>query len=186
MPSREEITAALFGSWRLMRFDAAGMNWFNLTIEGFWRSFFAALPVAPFFALLVYLDFGHRAEPIDAGRGMFTTVLVYGVGWAMVPLIMILVTKLLGLSRGFIPMMVAYNWTTVPQIILQALATLPGAVGLISDEMSGTLLFAAVIYILVFEWFVIRTTLRTTAVTAIGIVLLLETAGILVNLIAYG
>ena len=90
------------------------------------------------------------------------------------------------MSRGFIPMMVAYNWTTVPQIILQALATLPGAVGLIPDELSGTLLFAALIYILVFEWFVIRTTLRTTAVTAVGIVLLLETTGILVNLIAYG
>ena len=185
MPNKHEITAALFGAWRLMRFDAGGMNWFNLTIVGFWRSFFAALPVAPFFALLIYLEFHQQAEPVDVGREIFATVLVYGVGWTSVPLVMFLVTKLLGMSRGFVPMMVAYNWTTVPQIILQVLATLPGVIGLVSDELSGALLFAAVIYILVFEWFVIRTALQTTAVTAVGIVLLLESIGILVNLIAY-
>ena len=186
MPSQREIIAALFGSWRLMRFDADGMNWFDFSSAGFWRSFYAALPAAPFFALLVYLDFQKHTAPVDVGWEIFVTILVYGIGWAIVPLMMIPVTKLFGASHSFIPMIVAYNWTTVPQIILQALATLPGAVGLIPDELSGTLLFAALIYILVFEWFVIRTTLRTTAVTAVGIVLLLETTGILVNLIAYG
>jgi len=186
MPSRREIIAALFGSWRLMRFDADGMNWFNLTIQGFWRSFFAALPVAPFFALLVYFDFRRQTDPVDVGREMFVTIVVYAVGWTIVPVIMVLVTKLLGTGRNFVPMMVAYNWTTVPQIIIQALAALPGAIGLISVELSGAVLFTVVIYILVFEWFVIRIALQTTAMTAAGIVLLLETVGVLINLIAYG
>lgn len=185
MPSKQEINAALFGAWRLMRFDADGMNWFNLTIEGFWRSFFAALPVAPFFALLVYLDFHREGGPVYVEREIFTTILVYGVGWAIVPLVMVPVTKLLGMSRGFIPMMVAYNWTTVPQIIIQALVALPGGMGLISVELSGAVLFAALVYILVFEWFVIRTALQTTAMTAVAIVMLLETLGIIINLIAY-
>ncbi len=186
MPSRREIIAALFGAWRLMRFDADGMNWFDFSIEGFWRSFFAALPVAPFFALLVYLDFHRQAGPVDAGREIIVTILVYAVGWTIVPVIMILVTKLLGMPRGFVPMMVAYNWTTLPQIMIQALAVLPGAIGLVSDGLSGAILFVVVIYVLVFEWFVIRTALQTTAMTAIGIVMLLETVGILINLIAYG
>ncbi len=185
MPGKHEITAALFGAWRLMRFDADGMNWFNLSSEGFWRSFFAALPVAPFFALLVYLDFRRETEPVDVEREIFVTFLVYGVGWTIVPLVMVPVTKLLGMSRGFVPMMVAYNWTTVPQIIIQALVALPGGLGLISVELSGTILFTAVVYILVFEWFVIRTALQTTAMTAVAIVMLLETLGILINLIAY-
>ena len=47
------------------------------------------------------------------------------------------------------------------------------------------MLFAAVIYILVFEWFVIRTALQTTAMTAVAIVMLLETLGVLINLVAY-
>ena len=65
-------------------------------------------------------------------------------------------------------------------------AALPGAIGLISVELSGAVLFTVVIYILVFEWFVIRIALQTTAMTAAGIVLLLETVGVLINLIAYG
>ncbi len=185
MPGKHEITAALFGAWRLMRFDAEGMNWFNLTVEGFWRSFFAALPVAPFFVLLVYLDFLRQAGPVDAGREIFVTMAVYGIGWTIVPLVMMPVTKLLGMSRSFVPMIVAYNWTTVPQIIIQALAVLPGGLGLISLELSGAILFTVVVYILVFEWFVIRTALQTTAMTAVAIVMLLETLGILINLIAY-
>lgn len=186
MPSQREIIAALFGSWRLMRFDAGGMDWFDFSIDGFWRSFFAALPVAPFFALLIYLDFQHQAGPADAGREIFVTVVVYAVGWAIVPLIMILITKLLGTTQGFIPMMVAYNWTTLPQIIIQTLTVLPGALGLISDGLSGAILFTVVVYILVFEWFVIRTALQTTPMTAAGIVMLLETVGVFINLIAYG
>ena len=186
MPSRREIIAAMFGAWRLMRFDADGMNWFNLTIDGFWRSFFAAVPVAPFFALLVYFDFKRQTGPIDVGHEIIVTIMVYGIGWAIVPLIMIPLTKLLGLSRGFVPMMVAYNWVTLPQIVIQVLAALPGASGLISEELSGTVLFAAVIYILVFEWFVIRTALQTTALTAVGITVLIETIGVLINIMAYG
>ena len=186
MPSQREIINALFGSWRLMRFDADGMNWFDLSIAGFWRSFFAALPVAPFFALLVYFDFSRQTDSFDVGQETLVTIVVYAVGWTIVPVIMVLVTKLLGTGRNFVPMMVAYNWTTVPQIIIQALAALPGAIGLISVELSGAVLFTVVIYILVFEWFVIRIALQTTAMTAAGIVLLLETVGVLINLIAYG
>ena len=186
MPSRREIIAALFGVWRLTRFDADGMNWFNLTTSGFWRSFFAAVLVAPFFALLVYLDFPKPTEPIDAGHEIIVTMMVYGVGWAIVPLIMIPLTKLLGLSRGFVPMMVAYNWVTLPQVVIQVLATLPGASGLVSEELSVIMLFAALIYIVVIEWFVIRTALQTTAWMAVGITVLIEATGILITLIAYG
>ena len=186
MPSQREIIAALFGSWRLMRFDADGMNWFDFSSAGFWRSFYAALPAAPFFALLVYLDFQKHTAPVDVGWEIFVTILVYGIGWAIVPLMMIPVTKLFGASHSFIPMIVAYNWTTVPQIILQALGALLGTLGLISEGLSAIILFTVVVYVLVFEWFVIRTALQTTTTTAIGIVMLLETVGILINIFAYG
>ncbi|MCH7944362.1 MAG: hypothetical protein IIB67_14195 [Proteobacteria bacterium] len=186
MPSKREIFDALFGSWRLMRFDADGMNWFDFSIGGFWRSFFAVLPAAPFFALLVYLNFYLPSDPVDAPPEIFLSFLVYGFGWAMVPLIMMPVTKLFGVGRGFIPMMVAYNWTAVPQITVQALAALPGVLGLVSDELSATVRFAVVVYVVVFEWFVIRTALQITTITAIGIVMLLETVGILIHIIIYG
>ena len=185
MPGQREVVAALYGAWRMMRFDASGMNWFNLTLDGFWRSFFAAVPVAPFFALLVYLDPFREAGTTDTGSAILLTAAVYAIGWAIVPVAAVFVTRLLGLSHGYVPLVVAYNWTSVPQIVLQAVVGLISGLGLLPPGLAGILLFVAVVYILVYEWFVIRTALRTTTATAIGIVILFEVLGIALNLAAF-
>ena len=185
MPSRREVIAALYGAWRLMRFDASGMNWFDLTPDGFWRSFFAAVPVAPFFALLVYLDPLREAGTTDTGSAILLTALVYAIGWAIVPVVAIFLTRLLGLTRGYVPLIVAYNWTSVPQIVLQTAVALISELGLLPSGLAGILLFVAVVYILVYEWFIVRTALQTTPGTAIGIVILFEVLGITLNLTAF-
>lgn len=185
VPDRREILAALYGVWRLMRLDQGGMNWFNLTIEGFWRSFFAAVPVAPFFALLIYLDLSAQPETINVGWAATVSMVVYGLSWALVPVVAIGVTKMLDLSPGYVPLVVAYNWVSLPQILLQTLVSLIGTTGLVPEGLSGFLMIVAVVYILVLEWFVVRTALQTTTATAIGIVLLFETLGVFLNLMAF-
>ncbi|MFP6741289.1 MAG: hypothetical protein VCD33_06640 [Alphaproteobacteria bacterium] len=185
VPDRREILAALYGVWRLMRLDQGGMNWFNLTIEGFWRSFFAAVPVAPFFASLIYLDLSAQPETINVGWAATVSMVVYGLSWALVPVVAIGVTKMLDLSPGYVPLVVAYNWVSLPQILLQTLVSLIGTTGLVPEGLSGFLMIVAVVYILVLEWFVVRTALQTTTATAIGIVLLFETLGVFLNLMAF-
>ena len=185
MPDQREILAALYGVWRLMRLDQGGMNWFNLTIEGFWRSFFAAVPVAPFFALLIYLDLSAQPETINVGWAATVSMVVYGLSWALVPVVAIGVTKMLDLSPGYVPLVVAYNWVSLPQILLQTLVRLIGTTSLVPEGLSGFLMIVAVVYILVLEWFVVRTALQTTTATAIGIVLLFETLGVFLNLMAF-
>ena len=185
MPSQREVVAALYGAWRLMRFDASGMNWFNLTVEGFWGSFFAAVPVAPFFALLVYLDLFRQAEVTSTGFAILLTAFVYAVGWAIVPVVAIFLSRMLGLTRGYLPLIVAYNWASVPQIVLQSVVALIGELGLLPQGLTGALLFVAVIYILIYEWFIVRTALQTTPGTAIGIVILFEVLGITLNVTVF-
>lgn len=185
VPDRREILAALYGVSRLMRLDQGGMNWFNLTIEGFWRSFFAAVPVAPFFALLIYLDLSAQPETINVGWAATVSMVVYGLSWALVPVVAIGITKMLDLSLGYVPLVVAYNWISLPQILLQTLVSLIGTTGLVPEGLSGFLMIVAVVYILVLEWFVVRTALQTTTATAIGIVLLFETLGVFLNLMAF-
>lgn len=58
MPKFSEIATALYGAYRLARLDPQGMQYFDLSIGGFWRSFFAAVLMAPFFALLILLQAG--------------------------------------------------------------------------------------------------------------------------------
>ncbi len=185
MPSQREVVAALYGAWRLMRFDAGGMNWFDLTTDGFWRSFFAAALAAPFFALLVYLDLFRRAETMDTGWAILLAALVYAIGWAIAPVASIFLTRMLDLTRGYVPLIVAYNWASVPQVVLQTAVALIGELGLLPQGLAGALLFVAVVYILIYEWFIVRTALQTTPGTAIGIVILFEVLGITLNVTVF-
>ena len=59
MPDHEEVLHSLYGAYRLAFLDRSGMSHFNLSVDGFWRSFFAAVLVAPGFALLVVQEL-HR------------------------------------------------------------------------------------------------------------------------------
>ena len=42
IPSLHEIFYGVFGAWRLFRLDPKAMAYFDNSVEGFWKSFFAA------------------------------------------------------------------------------------------------------------------------------------------------
>ncbi len=172
MPSMRDVVAALYGAWRLMRFDAGGMTWFDLSIPGFWRSFFAALLVAPFFAALVGMQFAQGDRPFDPGWATLVLTVAYCLYWAAFPIAAILITRLLRLTDRYVALIVAYNWANVPQIAVILLANLIDASELLPGYLGEILPFAAMVFVLVYQWFVTRTALATTTATAIGVVFL--------------
>ena len=171
MPSRREVVAALYGAWRLMRFDSGGMAWFDVSIAGFWRSFFAAVPVAPFYAIVVAIELAERIEPYDPVRAVVVSIAAYAAGWAGFPIAAIFITRLLGLSQRYVPFIVAYNWASVPQTLVYFPVLMISAAHLTSPALAEFLVLAAFVYILVYQWFVTLTALETTALTAAGIVI---------------
>ncbi len=171
MPSRRDVIAALFGAWRLMRFDSGGMAWFDVSIAGFWRSFFAAVPVAPFYAIVIALELAERVEPYDLGWAIVVSIVAYAAGWAAFPIVAIFITRLLRLSQRYVPFIIAYNWANVPQMLVFFLVFMIGAAHLAPPALAEFLLLAAFLYILVYQWFVTLTALETTGLTAAGIVI---------------
>ena len=67
MPTRTEIGRSLYGAWRLLLLDPTGVQWFELSIAGFWRSFFAAALIAPVYVIMVVIGAGN--VPAGAGPG---------------------------------------------------------------------------------------------------------------------
>ena len=47
LPGLNEIAGSLIGAMRLFRRDAGGLQNFNMTEDGFWRSFFAIALAGP-------------------------------------------------------------------------------------------------------------------------------------------
>lgn len=169
MPDREEILGALYGAYQLARLEPAGMTYFNLSFDGFWRSFFAAVLVAPAYAVLIGLRVAEEPEAVDLGLLAVTESIGYVLAWCAFPLVAIVLTRLLGLARNYVALIVALNWTAVLQTAVFLLVVLLGP---ILPEVLATLLVTLTTgAILAYQWFVIKTALETTGGIALMLLL---------------
>ncbi len=175
MISAREIAYGLYGAYRLARLDANGMAFFNRTIDGFWRSFFAAVIAAPGYAVLIGLRFadGPRLEMLEAAGGtrvFMVESIAYVISWVAFPLAMFHISSLIDRKEEYLGFIVAYNWAGVIQVVV----FLPVAVINASDAVpafgAGFLAFAVTLAILYYQWFITRTALRLGAMPAVAIV----------------
>lgn len=172
MITTRETSVAMFGAWRLARFDAAGLQFFDNTVEAFWRSFYAALVVLPAYAILFALRF-HGAAVTS---GPFTIFVVesiaYVIAWTAFPLAMFHLSRHLGRSKLYCRYIVAYNWATVLQITLLLIVTVIAQADLLPRGLTALLTMGAMIAIMCYQWFIARSALEVTRPIAAGIVVL--------------
>ncbi len=187
MPDAAYVVRATYGAWRLARLDPAGMLLFDLTIEGFWRSFFAAVVVAPFYFATIAIRFAAEMEDAaDAGLVPYLVVKLgaYGVGWILYPVVMIGVARLMGLSARYVPFIIAYNWSAVIQMAVFFPLALIEAGGIASEGLFAVLAVVVSAAVLFYQWFVARVALQTNGLTAAGLVVLDVALAILVDRLA--
>lgn len=170
MPSRAEILHALQGAWLLAKGDPSGLDWFDLSVEGFWKSFAAMLLAAPAYAVLLLDQYARLGWPQHLGGSLAAETAAYLAGWLAFPLAAIFLTRFLGLAGRYVPLIVAVNWTGLAQVGLYLAVVLAGLV-LPAPLFRLGLLIAAMLA-LVYQWFVVRTALRTGSGTAFGLVLI--------------
>ena len=160
----------LAGAWRLARLDPSGFHAFDLSEEGFWKSFQAAAVAAPLFALLVLLRTDEHPLSDDPLRAIFIEAIGYVIGWVAFPLAAFYLVTALGKGQRYTAYIIAYNWSVVLQIaafvpvaLLSASGALPGS-GVV---LLALLVTGAVIY---YQFFIVRTALGIDALPALGFV----------------
>ena len=167
------ITRSIYGAWRLARLDPGGMRHFDLTIEGFWRSFMVALYIAPLYLLgrlpevQTYAEHGIGMAPFIIGA-----LTSYALAWVAFTLAMIVIAMIFDRSARYVSFIVAYNWAQM----IQVAALLPFILlALVLDEAPAPLVFvrfAVYLSILFYQWFVTRIALGVSILQAIGVVAL--------------
>ena len=158
MISARETAFALSGALRLARMDPGGLGHFDTSIAGFWRSFYAAVVVAPAYVLLIAFDAALR--PVGAGplRWVLVDAIAYVIEWTAYPLAMVYIARWLACSDNYIRYIVAHNWANVLGIAV----FLPvAAIAVLNPAMAG-LLYLAMIAVFVYQWYVARTALKIT------------------------
>ncbi len=167
-----EISSSLYGTIRLAFGDKNGMSYFNISHLGFWRSFTAAIIVAPIFTLLLNVRYAVSDSDINFPRFVAIYVIAYVIGWIAFPLIINYITNMLGNGQKFIRYIVIYNWASV----LQNFIYLPFAILVEVHFFHGTAatLIGLCLLGLVFlyTYFITKTALEVSVGIAAGIVVL--------------
>ncbi|MBP0575432.1 hypothetical protein J8J27_32425, partial [Mycobacterium tuberculosis] len=79
------------------------MRHFDVSIDGFWRSFRVAVVLTPTLLVDVAVD-TRLAEEIGAGGdGLLARLLTYAAGFIVFPLVLAVIGRPLGLERNYVP-----------------------------------------------------------------------------------
>ena len=186
MISAQEATTALYGALRLARFDPSGMDFFEQTETGFWRSFFAAVLVAPFYLMLTSIRYSGLTETVPFVRFLAIETIAYVIAWVAFPLLMASLTRSLGREAHYIRYIVAYNWAAVWQNALYMPVAMLSVGGVLTPVNANVLGVLALGLIVIYVWFVTKTALEVPAGMAAGIVGIDFFLSILINTVATG
>jgi hypothetical protein len=173
-----EAARSLYGAWRLVMGDTAAMRHFDGTSGAAIRSFWAAAIGAPMYA--VTLIYGPGAGPFtDVERAVVVHLIGYVTAWCAYPLAMAYVASALGFWPRYFRFVAAYNWAAIIQYAAMLLATLLAA--LLPAKTGAMVLLAAMVFALVYEWYVARVALEIPPLTAAGVVGLDVALSLLIN-----
>ena len=184
MLSAREAATSLYGAYRLARFDARGMTYFETSLAGFWRSFYAAVIVAPLYAVLLLMR--HAVDTTGVGAVRFASVeaIAYVIAWVAFPLVMVSLARVLDREERYLGYIVAYNWASVLQNGLYLPLVMLGAAGVIPAGTAGPLSLIALSLILVYGWFIAKVALDVGAGTAVALVALDLVLSVFIDIVA--
>ncbi|MEX0922371.1 MAG: hypothetical protein WD489_01720 [Rhodovibrionaceae bacterium] len=171
MPSLAEIAAALYATWRLAHLDKTAFAHFDVSVAGAYKSFFAAVIVAPGYALVLLLLYGGQRFEASGPAILAMTLLGYVLVWTIFPLVAHAVLRALAVQERFIPLLVGYNWAQC--LIVYALLPLVAlaASGMLAG-VADLLLFLAQIFVApAYLWFILRTALKGDGHIAFGLLI---------------
>lgn len=174
-----EIRAALDGSWLLLRNRPEGMAFFDQSIQGFWRSFGVVVLLIPAYLVAGLADRKLYFERNEYHPDMFPDgaywvahTLGLAADWLILPILLAALAMPLGISRRYVPFIVARNWTSLlastPYLVIYFLFLL----GIVSTELTVLLSLLLLPMIIWYSYLVTRIALQASLSLAIGIVVL--------------
>lgn len=179
MLTSQEIRRSVAGAWALFKGQAEGMRAFDLTIEGFWRSFLVFFLLLPPFAISVLaeqkLSIEHLkdfAQTTSDGLYFLVQLLGFSTDWVLMPALLAAFARTLDIEKTYLPFIIARNWSSLIAVIPY---TVPAALYLLGVISSGSMIFLSLVamaVILRYRYMIARIALETSGALAVGIVAL--------------
>jgi hypothetical protein len=127
MPSAEETQQYLTGAWRMMMGRTDGLKLLDLSLDGFWNSFFAiAVALPPLIVSWVGAanGLGEMSAELGSRLSVVARLAIIDISTWLVPLALLAaIASRVGIADRFVHIVVAGNWGTA----VIAWLMLPGA-----------------------------------------------------------
>jgi len=162
----------LYGACLLARFDRTGLTFFENNVEGFWRSFQAAVICAPIYVTLLIMRYMHIEIGVPIFIAIIICVLSYIISWFAFPYTMFHVSKMINRERFFFRYISAYNWATVIQLLALLAIAITTHNNLLVPVFSGFLTLALIFAIYIYKGFIAYICLEIPIGKSIVLVLL--------------
>lgn len=183
MSRTAEVATALYGAFKLARFDASGLTYFDTSLNGYWRSFFAAVLVAPLYAAMMAL----RMSFIDVGNGaIIIDILAYAINWMAFPVVMLNISALLDRRQHYQRHIVAYNWAAVIQNAIYLPLAMLVLSGILPTEVGALISLMVLGWVLVYSGYIAHIALDIPLGTAAALVVIDLVIGVIINGLAAG
>ncbi|MEZ5758407.1 MAG: hypothetical protein R3D86_09325 [Emcibacteraceae bacterium] len=161
------ILRSLFAAWKVIQINPKAMDYFDLSSDGFWKSFWAIAVMLPVFILnLIYRTQG-------MGQPLFATELIFF--FITLPLnafVMYYFTRYMNINTNYPSMVIANNWVSAASFNILVLSTL--IINLLAPQniMSSVVLIIISFYFGIFAgWFMYRISLQISGALAVGVLL---------------
>jgi hypothetical protein len=177
MPGRDEIVRSLTGAWRLFLDRSDAMRFFDVSVDGFWRSFGAILLVLPAFILVVLSDRARivtdalLSEGFDGSSFLANRAVWLALNWVALPILLAVAAQPLGVSRTYASYVVARNWCAVLTVAPFGVIALLSLVGLVGSEPASVISLAIIVLVIRFDYLIARRALGADVGLAVAIVL---------------
>ena len=180
-----EVQLAVGGALRLACGDRRGLGFFDVSIEGFWRSFRAGVICYPLYlVLLIFRVPGDSWEQSGAPTILVVETIAFVISWVAFPLLILPLARIFRREDRFLAFIVAYNWSQIPQSVLFVLVALDSATGLLGSSAAQLAGLLAAIAALIYEWYIARVALAVTGAQAILVVIVDLILGTLLGRVA--
>jgi hypothetical protein len=167
----EEIRRSLIAAWQLFLNRPDAMGQFDISVDGFWRSFRAIWLVLPSYALVVLAQY-QMVPPGSISGGAFAIekAVSLAVDWVTFPIILALAAARLGISGTYPAFIVARNWTGVIGSLPFGLIALLGLAGLADNGLRSILWLASFALLMRYNFIVARQALGASILFAVVLV----------------
>ena len=164
-----DVTKALFGIWLIVKNRAGADKFFDISVEGFWRSFVAAILVLPANIIITALGILTAGEVSYSVIDGLRDLLIYIINWLFYPLIVISACGYLNAHDKALKYIIPYNWASIPAGYFFAFATLVGR-SLEGSSFGAGLLFVAYVVTIFLFFEIARRQLEISRLAAVGVV----------------